>query len=384
MTKIAVVAPSLSPGDAVGNDILHMAHLFRGQGHTVAVFADHVGEVTEPCHSIHRAASFLGSDTSTMLVYHHSIECANGVALVRRARCRRVVRYHNVTPAHYFVGLSEECTEDCRRGRQQVAELAQARCDLYLCDSAFNQSELLDQGVPAERCAVLPPFHRIEELAAVAPDPEVVDACSDGRTNLLFVGRLAPNKEHAALIDAFALYHHHHDRDSRLLLIGKEDTRLQRYAAVLRKQVRRVAVDGSVTIAPAPTDASLKAYYACADVFVVASEHEGFCVPLVEAMALGLPIVGYKTPAILETVGKAGIVWEDRSAWLMAEAVAHLKHEPAVHAELRERGKRRYQERFTNQHTERQFFAALARLNGNSPISRGHAATETQLTPATV
>jgi glycosyltransferase involved in cell wall biosynthesis len=273
------------------------------------------------------------------------------------------VRYHNVTPAHYYAALNEACAEDCRKGRAQVATLARAQCDLYVSDSEFNQNELLELGVPAERCAVVPPFHRVEHLEAVEPDPEVLEACSDGRTNLLFVGRLAPNKSHAALIDAFAVYHRHYDRHSRLLLIGKEDERLRDYVASLREHIRLRGVEGAVTIAPAPTDAALKAYYACADVFVIASEHEGFCVPLVEAMALGVVIAGYRSTAIPDTVGNAGIVWDDRSPWLLAESVACLRREPAVYDELRARGRRRYRQCFTNEQIEGQFFAALTRLN---------------------
>jgi glycosyltransferase involved in cell wall biosynthesis len=364
MTKIALVAPSLSPGDAVGNDALHMARLFRDQGHSVALFADHVGDVPERCRPIRQARVFLGRDPSAVLVYHHSIGCAAGVELVQSVRCRRVVRYHNVTPAHFFVGLNTACAEDCRSGREQVGALAKARCDLYLSDSAYNQDELLRQGVAAERCAVVPPFHRVTELAAITPDREVLDACADRRTNLLFVGRLAPNKGHAALIDAFAVYHHHYDRDSRLLLIGKEDQRLQGYVASLRERVRLCGVEGSVTIAPAPTQAALKAYYACADVFLIASEHEGFCIPLVEAMALGLPIAGYCSTAIPDTVGNAGVLFEERSPWLLAEAVACLKREPAVYDELRERGRRRYQERYTNERIQAQFFAGVGQVLG--------------------
>ncbi len=359
MTKIALVAPSLAPGDAVGNDVLHMADLFRGRGHNVALFADHVGAVTTPCQPIARAAAFLGHDRSSLLVYHHSIGCATGVELVRRANCRRVVRYHNVTPAHYFTGLNAVCAADCRKGREQVAELAHANCDLYLSDSAYNQDELLQAGAPPARCAIVPPFHLIEHLEDVAPDAETLDACIDGRTNLLFVGRLAPNKGHAALIDAFAVYHHHYDRDSRLLLIGKEDERLSRYAASLREHVRQRGVHGSVTFAPAPTVAVLKAYYASADVFVIASEHEGFCVPVVEAMALELPIAGFRSTALPATLGNAGVLWDERSTWLLAESVACLRRERPVYEELQERGRRRYLERFTNARIESQLFAAL-------------------------
>jgi glycosyltransferase involved in cell wall biosynthesis len=241
--------------------------------------------------------------------------------------------------------------------------LAQANCEAYLSDSDFNQHELLELGVPERLCAVVPPLHLIDRLRDVEPDANVLDACNDSCTNLLFVGRLAPNKGHAALIDAFAVYHRHYDRNSRLLLVGKEDSRLGDYVHMLRERVRQRGVQGSVVFAPAPSDSVLKAYYASADLFVIASEHEGFCVPLIEAMALGLPVAGFRSTAIGDTVGNAGVLWDERSDWLLAESIASLQRESPAYEELRHRGRNRYQTMFTNECIEERFWAALARLN---------------------
>jgi glycosyltransferase involved in cell wall biosynthesis len=339
MKKIALVAPSLAAGDAVGNDVLHMSCLFRDRGYEVGLFADHVGSLPVACLPIGRAKAFLGTDPSAILVYHHSIDCEPGVRLIREGPWRRVVRYHNVTPAHFFAGLNQNCADDCRKGREQVGVLAQANCEAYLSDSLFNQQELLDQGVPEQCCAVVPPFHLIDRLRDVEPDANVVDACGDSCTNLLLVGRLAPNKGHTALIDAFAVYHHHYDRNSRLLLVGKEDSRLGNYAHMLRERVFQRGVQGSVVFAPAPSDSVLKAYYAGADLFVIASEHEGFCVPLIEAMALGLPVTGFRSTAIGDTVGNAGILWDERSDWLLAESIASLQRESPAYCPGRSRSR---------------------------------------------
>jgi glycosyltransferase involved in cell wall biosynthesis len=362
MKKIALVAPSLAAGDAVGNDVLHMAFLFRDRGYEVGLFADHVGSLTVACQPICKAKAFLGSDPSATIVYHHSIDCEPGVKLIREGRWRRVVRYHNVTPAHFFTGLNQACADDCRKGREQIGVLAQANCEAYLSDSQFNQQELLEQGVPEQRCAVVPPFHLIDRLREVEADTNVLDACSDSCTNLLFVGRLAPNKGHAALIDAFAVYHRYYDRNSRLLLVGKEDSRLGDYAHSLRERVRQRGVKGSVVFVPAPSDSVLKAYYASADVFVIASEHEGFCVPLIEAMALGLPVTGFRSTAIGDTVGNAGVLWDERSDWMLAESIATLQRESPAYVELRRRGRNRYLTMFTNECIEARFWAALARF----------------------
>ena len=230
---------------------------------------------------------------------------------------------------------------------------------MYLSDSAYNERELVAQGADATCCRVVPPFHHIDRLAALNADAEVLSACHDGRTNVLFVGRVAPHKGHQALLEAFAVYHRLYDGNSRLLLVGKEDPRLERFSARLREQARRLGVHGVVTFTGEVSDERLKAYFEAADVFVSASEHEGFCVPLVEAMALRLPIVAHGSSAVPDTVGPAGLLWDAPDPFLFAESIACVVTDQTVRTALGERGWRRYQERFHNQRIEGRFLEAV-------------------------
>src|SRR5262249_23579212 len=161
---------------------------------------------------------------------------------------------------------------------------------------------LVAEGADACRCTVLPPFHHIDRLAGMPADAGVLSACRDGRTNVLFVGRVAPHKGHAALLEAFAVYHWLYARNRRLLLVGKEGPTMENFNVFLREQARGLGVQGAVTFTGEVSDQCLKAYFQAADVFVSASEHEGFCVPLVEAMALRLPIVAHGCSAVPDTV----------------------------------------------------------------------------------
>jgi len=237
--------------------------------------------------------------------------------------------------------------------------LAGARCELYLSASAYNERELVARGADAACCQVAAPFHHIDRLAGLAADADVLDACRDGRTNVLFVGRVAPHKGHAALVEAFAVYHHRHDQHSRLLLVGREDSRLGPFNARLREQVRRLGLRKAVVFAGEASAEALKAYFEAADVFVSASEHEGFCVPLVEAMALRLPIVARGCAAVPYTVGPAGLVWETPDPFLLAESIACLVQDRAVRAALGERGWNRYQERYHSRRIEARFLEAV-------------------------
>jgi glycosyltransferase involved in cell wall biosynthesis len=187
----------------------------------------------------------------------------------------------------------------------------------------------------------------------------VLRACRDGRTNFLFVGRRVPNKGHRFLIDAFAAYVEHYGADSRLLLIGREDPALVSYTNQLRDQARRLGVADRVLFLGGVTESELRAYYESAHVFVVASEHEGFCVPVVEAMALGVPVVAYGTSAIPDTVGDAGLVWEEPDPFLLAESVARVARSGPVRDELVRRGRQRYGEQFGNERIAGRFLVAL-------------------------
>lgn len=362
MTRIAITAPTISAGDAMGNDALEMRRILSARGHTVGLFSSHWIKPSEQTRDVSELSDFLADDPQALLIFHHAVGWKAGVDLFRRTTCRRAVKYHNVTPGRFFSGISSELALNCQLGREQLRELARADGDLYLSDSPFNQSELIDAGAPAERCAVVPPFHHIDRLHDVPADPKVLRQLEDGRTNLLFVGRRAPNKGHRFLLDAFAVYREHYDRDSRLLLVGRDDRTLLSYSNRLREQASRLGVLESVLFIDAVSEAELKAYYQCASAFVLASEHEGFCVPLIEAMALHVPIVAYGAAAVPHTVGDAGLVWEEPDPFLLAQSIDTVVGDTVVRRRLTERGRHRYQSLFANRRIERDFLQVLRPL----------------------
>jgi glycosyltransferase involved in cell wall biosynthesis len=362
MSRIAILSLSISPGDAVGNDALEMHRILSGRGHESALFNSHWVKPSPHTQDFAELPAFLGDDPEGILLYHHAVGWMAGLELLRQLTCRRVVKYHNVTPGRFFAGFPGDQLRVCQMGRDQLHDLAQADCDLYLSDSPYNQSELLGVGAAVERCAVVPPFHHIDRLNSLPADPEVLRRLGDGQTNLLFVGRRAPNKGHRFLIDAFAAYHEHYNSNSRLLLLGKEDRHLIAYSNLLREQASRLGVLDRVLFLDSATESELKAYYQTASVFVAASEHEGFCVPVVEAMALKVPIVAYGTTAVPHTVGDAGLVWDEPDPFLLAQSVDCLVRDGDLRQSLIERGRRRYESLFANIQIERAFLRALLPL----------------------
>src|SRR5262249_11575827 len=159
----------------------------------------------------------------------------------------------------------------CQAGREQMGRLARLACDRYLADSAYNLGELVEQGAPPAIGAVVPPFHQVDRLHAVEPGADVRRTYQDGRTNVLMAGRIAPNKGHAQLIDAFTVYHHEYNRASRLLLVGKADERTGAFQQGLLDQVAARKLGEAVVFTGPASDQALRAYYQVADVFAITS-----------------------------------------------------------------------------------------------------------------
>lgn len=362
MNRIAIVSLSISSGDAVGNDALEMLRILADQSHEVALFSSHWVKKSSSTRDIGDLPAFLGDDANAIVIYHHAIGWTTGLDLLRRLSCRRIVKYHNVTPARFFAGYPSDQGRVCQLGREQLRDLAKLHCDLYLSDSHYNQSELLDAGAEGDRCAVVPPFHHIDRLDEAPADPDILRRLNDGQTNLLFVGRRAPNKGHCYLIDAFAVYREYYDPDCRLLLIGKGGRDLIDYENRLREQASRLGVADRVLFIDGASEAELRAYYEAASVFVTASEHEGFCVPLIEAMALGVPIVAYGTTAVPDTAGDAGLIWDEPDPFLLAQSIDSVVRDATVRRRLIDRGRQRYQSRFANSQIEIAFLHALRSL----------------------
>jgi len=361
MSQVGILSPSLSIGDAVTNDALGMSEALKSRGYEVRLFCETHALDNGRVYDAARITRFLtGSDD--ILIYHYSMGWAPGLDLLQQLKCRKVVKYHNVTPAKFFHGFSSNDEHLCRTGREQLVDLVRSNCDLFLSASAFNMNELISLGADISKSFVVPPFHHIDRLNKVSPDGAVLKTYSDGRTNILSVGRVAPHKGHLTLLEAFAHFYYNCNRASRLIIVGKGGEGLSPYSKLLNRAVDALGIREAVVFTGGVSEAALTAYYTVADVFVTASEHEGFCVPLVEAMSMKTPITAFASAAIPETLGDAGVVWPERDPLLMAETLALLAADSKLRTSLGARGLRRYQTHFTNEEIETRFLSAISSL----------------------
>jgi glycosyltransferase involved in cell wall biosynthesis len=303
---------NLHYGDAVGNEALAIRGLLRRAGMVSEIFAEKVDDRLAA--EARPAASYPGcAAPEDVCLFHLAVgEVAPGIA--RDASSRLVLVYHNVTPPEFFLGSSPELVRLGEEGRRLLAGFRD-RAELALAKSEFSRGDL--EGAGYRQTAVLPilfDFSRYER----APAPVARRLYGDGRRNLLFVGRLAPNKRVEDLIRAFAVYARHLDAGSRLLLVGS-DAGQGRYRGALEQLARELRVRDQVVFAGHVDDAELAACYSVADLFLCLSEHEGFGVPLVEAMLFRVPVVAYDAGAVAETLGGAGVLLREKHPELVAE-----------------------------------------------------------------
>lgn len=358
MTRIAILTPFITTADAIGNDVFGMCQSLHGSGHETRLFAEEWTTNGFDIATPQEISPFL-TEANDVLIYHYSMGWDPGLELLRKIDCKKVVKYHNITTPDFFSGFSSVYENICRAGREQLKDIAKADCDLYLSDSEYNMQELISEGVEAKKNLVVPPFHHIDMLQTIEADMDIIDAYRDNKTNILMVGRVVPNKDHAELIRAFALYRNRYNPDSRLLIVGKEPRNLESYAESLRDLVAQLGLRDSVIFAGCVSNEQLKAFYLLAHAFVMTSQHEGFCVPLVEAMAMKVPVVAYASPAISATVGKAGLVWNERNPFLLAESLDVLARNEEISVALGLTGRRRYEQHFTREKIDIKFRQAL-------------------------
>ena len=307
--------PALHRGDAIGDSARLMRDAFRRWGHTADVYAL---ELDEDLQGDGRPWSdWRAGGPDDVVLLHYALPSPLSAALQAHAG-RRVLLHHNITPAHFFAPYDPEMVHICTLGRDELAGLA-GHVDLALGDSEFNRRELQEAGFA--RTGVLP-IHLDFERYRERPNGVLRRLLDDGRTNVLFVGRIAPNKRQDDLVRLASYWKRFIGPDVRLLLVGKLPRRRHYFDALQSLFYEEHFTPWEVLLPGHVSHDDLLAYYAAAHVFVSASDHEGFGVPLVESMLMDVPVVAYRTTAVGDTLGDAGIQFADKRLDWMAEAAA--------------------------------------------------------------
>jgi glycosyltransferase involved in cell wall biosynthesis len=320
-----------SPGDAITNMAVWLRDLFRRAGPS-EIYALHVEPDLRG--DVHPLGAYRARHARNVLVFHASIGQPAVQDFLRRRREPLVLVYHNITPACYFERYDVGFAELLSLGRREVLQL-RPRVSIAVADSEFNAAELRAMGYRDVR--VVPPIADIRRLAGTEPDAGTLARLDRVEPPIvLCVAQLMPHKRPDFLIEALHVAHTYNGLRGSLLLVGHQ--RLARYAYAIREQIHELHLP-QVHVTGAVSDAELAAMFRRASLLVSASEHEGFCLPVVEAMTFGVPVVARACAAIPETVRDAALLLpESAGPLLMAEAIGELLANDVVKGQLARAG----------------------------------------------
>lgn len=314
-----------SNGDAISNEARAWRAIFRQWGHASEIYCERkriLPELRKEARDISTAAETIAPND--IVVLHLSIGSDVNRAF-QQLNCRKAIVYHNITPPEFFRGYHEQIAHSLKRGRDELAALSNT-CAINIAVSTFNAGELQQAGYRDPRVVPLV-LDRSNWKGPV--DRAIARELDDGFINILFVGRCAPNKRIEDLIFTLYFMQRYVQKKTRLIQVGSA-AGLERYKALLQTKARELGVEHIVMPGSVRSDA-LRAYYQAAHVFLCLSEHEGFCIPLLEAMGHDVPVIAYDAGAVAETLDGAGVLLRKKHFDVIAETV----HRVATDAPLR-------------------------------------------------
>lgn len=347
--------PAAHRGDAIGDSARAVRDLLRAQGHDAGIFALHIdddmrGDV--------RPFGDGSASAGDVTILHFAVPSPMTEAFARLPR-GRVLQYHNITPARFYAPYDPGIFRLAVVGRRELASLA-GRCDLALGDSEYNRQELEELGFAAT--GVFPVAVDLGRITGAPPTPALEKWLNDGLTNFLFVGRMVPNKKIEDIIRLAEHYKRYVDAHYRFIFVGRDDG-VPRYTNMLRALIAELGwLPDRYLFTGGVPDRELAAYYRYSSVYISMSEHEGFCVPLVEAMAADLPILAYASTAIPDTLAGAGVQFAPKNFEHAAELLGMLAFDDSLRATVIE-GQRRRLAQYTTARLDLELRRVLERFS---------------------
>lgn len=345
--SVVITTPVWLHGDGVGHDVDGMARALLSAGCKVTVYSQFYASAYEGWRVDSADVRYLLQDPETILIHHHSIGCDATEELLKSAKSKiRIMRYHNVTPPEFFEGYNEDWVKNCTNGRRVTVDLVRY-CTEFSVPSLYDARDLVHAGAPVDRIGYCPYFHKLEDFDRVVPTPSVLDQLQkDERFHVLFLGRRVTNKGHLHLIRTIGAYTHNYDDKIVLHLVGAADDNLKRYDEEIREEIKARSLEKNVVLYDKLAFSDIVAFYKGSDAFLCMSEHEGFCIPVIEAEYCGLPVLAHYRRGVPEALGPTQPWLTSLNYDEYARILRRMRVEPGYARSLGEAGALSVRERF--------------------------------------
>ncbi len=336
--RIDQLVPAFHRGDAIGDTAFHMKKFFLSRGFQSEIYCLTRDSGLE--HDSRLFSAFPESGPSDITILHFALASPLSKAFAELP-CRKVILYHNLTPPEFFEDYSPEMARISRLGREDLLSLI-SKVDLALADSEFNRQELVQTGF--QKTDVFPLFVDFERYKKPM-SRFLYDFFRDDRVNILFVGRIVPNKKIDDLIRVVFYYKKYISPLVRLIVVGKTSSLPNYYESLVNLADEFYLKPEEICFTGHVPEEEMFSLYRAADVFLSLSEHEGFGLPFIESMVFDLPIVAYDCTAVPYTMEGAGVLIRGKKVDYVAELVAEVVNNQGLKEEIL-RGQRRRLERF--------------------------------------
>ena len=300
-------------GDAISNEMLSFKNKFSSLGYKAEIYSENLGTYTRFYAKKYTEYTFRKND---IIIYHHSIH-SKIFNFIKDFPCKKVLIYHNVTPHHFFLSYDLKLSHFLKKGREELKDM-KSYFSYSFADSEYNLTELKELGF--KNTHLLPILYEFEKFDSV----QNRTIKSNEIKKILFVGRIAPNKKQEDLIRIAKILKEFYSIKFRIDLVGYCSKELESYKKELEALIKIFQLEEVVYFSDFITDKKLIQYYSEADIFLCLSEHEGFCVPLIEAMYFDVPVIAYSAGAVADTLNGAGILFLKKDFKLIAEMIYKL------------------------------------------------------------
>jgi len=315
--RVDQLVPAYHRGDAIGDTASHLKTFFLSQGFASQIYCLSRDEGFESDSSLFEF--FPKPSPEDITILHLALPSPLTQAF-RDLPSQKVMIYHNITPPEFFSRFSPELMRISEKGREELESLVPA-VSLVLADSEYNRQEALKLGFP--KAEVFPLFVDFDKYLRI-PNPFLSEFYKDGRTNILFVGRIAPNKKIEDLIRVTFYFKKHISPLVRLIVVGKLSTIPKYYESLIRLADEFYLQPEEIVFTGHIPDGDMFALYQASDVFLSMSEHEGFGLPFIEAMIFDLPVIAYDCTAVSSTLEEAGVLFKEKNVAEVGELVRKI------------------------------------------------------------
>jgi len=331
MVAIHQLLAGAGVGDAITNYAFEIQKIFKELGISSMIFSEHQHTAVEYINNQKiKDQNELESNIhlQDIIIYHYSIGSLS-TDIFTHLKCRKMLCYHNITPTQYFQNLSVEQSKALNQGRIRLKELV-TEVTVATAVSRYNKKELDELGFT--NTLTIPLIFPTDYLKT-QPNSSLINKYCDNNLNILFVGRVVPNKRFEDLIKTFAFLHKTLNPNSRLFLVGSF-TGNEKYYTYLKSLIFDLNLTSSVVFSGHVSLEDLIGYYKLSNMFLCLYEHEGVGLPLIESMHFKIPVLALNKAAIKETLGGAGVLIEEMNHQKVAELINLLWNDKSLIKEL--------------------------------------------------